>query len=193
MKKNWKDGNMLLKEERPGKYRYQGHDYEDFYYSVIFSYSTEEERDEAFEYFDENSSYNMTNIKKEGKNKIKLIKYISNQLDPSDFEINEDIESWVNEQAEKTGAYSTEIEESSYEAYHDMFFEKMKKRNLREERQSDDEFSVNDLMDLFEEIKESIGADDLCYELSFYITENMGNKGLKEALDYISEKCLTYL
>lgn len=64
---------------------------------------------------------------------------------------------------------------------------------LKEERQSDDEFSVNDLMDLFEEIKESIGADDLCYELSFYITENMGNKGLKEALDYISEKCLTYL
>ena len=66
-------------------------------------------------------------------------------------------------------------------------------KNLKEKIQPDDEFSVNELMDLFEELKESIGADDLCYELSFYIMENMGNKGLKEALDLIYEKNLMYL
>lgn len=145
MKKTWKDNNMLLKEERPGKYRYQGHDYEDFYYLVTFSYNTEEERDEAFEYFDENSSYNMTNMQKEGENEIKLIKYISNQLDPSDPEINEDIESWVDEQADETGAYSAKIEESSYDAYHDMFFgiyEKKGRKSLKEARKPDIIWSV---------------------------------------------------
>lgn len=118
MKKAWKDCNMLLREAR---YEYQGYEYEDFYYKVIFSYNTKEERDDIFDWLKESSNYDMFTISKVGDDKIKVIKYLSINYKSED---NLDIEKWVEDIAEESDAVSSEISESSYEEYHDNFFDR---------------------------------------------------------------------
>lgn len=125
MKKTWKDNNMLLNEASYEEYP----DYSDAYYKVILTYNTKEERDEIFDWLKEISNEEMITLRKIDDDKIKVIKYISISFKDNE---NEDIEKWVEDIAEESDAVSSEISESSYEEYHDNFFEKMKKRNLRE-------------------------------------------------------------
>lgn len=180
MKNNWKDGNMLLKEAR---YEYQGYEYEDFYYKIIFTYNTKEDRDEIFDWLKESSNYDMFTLSKVGDDKIKVIKYLSINYKSED---NLDIEKWVEDIAEESNAVSSEISESSYEEYHDNFFEKMKKRNLRESRFYNHLFKDKELSELYEKLKNAIGASDLCDEIS----SSMDKEELKKILNHLVEMYL---
>ena len=116
MIKSWKDNNLLLREERS---MYQGHEIEEFYKKVTFTYRSEEDRDRAFDYFseDETCTYNMAIPHKKGDKQIELSKYYVIVYDSPD---NEDVEEWAEEEADETGAIGiSEIEESSYDEYHD--------------------------------------------------------------------------
>lgn len=116
MKNAWKDSNMLLRE---GRSMYQGHETEEFYKKVTFTYRSEEDRDKAFDYFsdDETRIYNMAIPHKKGDKQIELSKYYVIVYDSPD---NEDINQWAEEEAAETGAVGVpRISESSYEEYHD--------------------------------------------------------------------------
>ena len=135
MKKNWKDDNMLLREASYEEYP----DYSDAYYKIILTYNTKEERDKIFDWLKGISNEEMITLRKIDDDKIKVIKYISISFKDNE---NEDIEKWVEEIAEETDAVSTEIEETSYEEYHDTFIEKKERRNIREAHSVGGDYSL---------------------------------------------------
>ncbi len=113
---SWKGNNDLLREDWNTRHRC----YEK-YYEVKFSYNTEKERDEAFDYFndDDFKNYNMAIPRKEGDIDIIIIKYVCEFTNKRNK--GEDINEWIDEIAERTGAYHSEVRDSSYDAYHDAF------------------------------------------------------------------------
>ena len=179
MKKSWKDNNMLLREASYEEYP----DYSDAYYKVILTYNTKEERDKIFDWLKEISNEEMITLRKIDDDKIKVIKYISISFKDNE---NEDIEKWVEEIAEETDALSSEIEETSYEEYHDTFIEKKERKNIRENNFYNRLFKDKEISGLYEELKNAIGASDLCDE----IATSMDKDELKGILNHISEMYL---
>ena len=133
MKKTWKDNNMLLKEEWNARHRCY-----ELYYRVVFSYEDEEKRDKAFEYFndDDTCNYNMAIPKKEGDTQIAVVKYVWKGIGKRNR--GENIEEWAHEKANMTGALDdVQIDESSYDEYHD-FIDEKEESNLKESRSGGD-------------------------------------------------------